>query len=181
MPDSSDAALVRRAQGGDVDAAGELYDRHNVPIFRYVRSRVYDNQLAEDLTGEIFTRMVARLPDYRLTGVPFRAWLYRIAHNLVVDHRRKEGRHTWVPLEYAEGLGEQGNTPASIVEQQLTLERVQEALAKLDTSQQEVVVLRFLVGLSLREVALTVDATVAAVKSLQYRGLVALRAELKGE
>ncbi len=179
MLGSSEASLVRRAQGGDVDAIGELYDRHHKHIFRYVWSRVHDNRAAEDLTGEIFTRMVISLADYRPMGVPFRAWLYRIAHNLVVDHYRKESGHVWVPLDHAENLSEEGNSPALIVERQLTAERVQRALAKLDPSQREVVVLRFLAGLSLREVALTLNKTVAAVKSLQHRGLVALRLALR--
>jgi RNA polymerase sigma-70 factor (ECF subfamily) len=161
-----------------MEAAGELYDRHNQHIFRYVWSRVGDQRSAEDLTGEVFSRMVAKLPNYHTTGVPFRAWLYRIAHNLVVDHHRKEGNHVLVPLNSAEDLYEEGNNPASVVEQQLTLERIQRALEKLDPSQQEVVVLRFLVGLPLQDVALTLDKTVASVKSLQYRGLIALRALL---
>ncbi len=162
-----------------MDAAGELYDRHNERIFRYVWSRVYDNQTAEDLTGEVFTRMVASLPAYCATGVPFQAWLYRIAHNLVVDHHRREGSRVLVPLQYAEGVHEEENSPASIVEDRLALEQIQRALASLDPSQQEVVVLRFLVGLPLKEVALALNKTVAAVKALQYRGLIALRAELR--
>ena len=104
MLDSKDADLVRRAQAGDVAAVGDLYDRHHKAIFRYVQSRVHGKDLAEDLTGEIFTRMVANLPDYRPMGVPFRAWLYRIAHNLVVDHYRKEGGQVLVPLDHADGL-----------------------------------------------------------------------------
>jgi RNA polymerase sigma-70 factor (ECF subfamily) len=179
--DASDASLVRRAQGGDVNAVGELYDRHHAHIFRYVWSRVHDGRSAEDLTGEVFTRMVTSLADYRPMGVPFRAWLYRIAHNLVVDHYRKESDHALVPLYHAEGLSGEENSPALIVEHRLTAERVQRALAKLDPSQREVVVLRFLVGLSLREVALTLGKTVAAVKSLQHRGLAALRVALKQE
>jgi RNA polymerase sigma-70 factor (ECF subfamily) len=159
-----------------MEAAGELYDRHNVHIFRYVRSRVHDAQTAEDLTGEIFLRMVANLPAYRSRGVPFRAWLYRIARNLVVDHHRAEGSQVVVPLQNAHDLSEEGNDPASTVEQELLLERVQRALDRLDPAQREVVVLRFLVGLPLREVALVLDTTVAAVKGLQYRGLIALRA-----
>jgi RNA polymerase sigma-70 factor (ECF subfamily) len=175
VPNSNDADLVKRAQGGDVNAVGELYDRHHESIFRYVQSRVYDRDLAEDLTGEIFTRMVTSLPGYRLRGIPFRAWLYRIARNLVVDHYRKESGRVSVPLYHAESTGEAASNPAWIVEHKLTLERVQRALARLDPSQQEVVVLRFLLGLSLREVALTLNKTVAAVKSLQHRGLKALR------
>ena len=181
MLEPSDADLVRCAHGGDVSAVGALYDRHHEPVFRYVWSRVRDNHLAEDLTGEIFTRMVVSLPDYCPTGVPFRSWLYRIAHNLVVDHYRKEGNRVLVPLYDAEEQGAEEDNPASIVERQLAVERVGRALARLDPTQREVVVLRFLVGLSLREAALALDKTVGAVKSLQHRGLVALRAALKQE
>ena len=181
MFDPSDADLVRRAHRGDVDAVGQLYDRHHEHIFRYVCSRVRDGHLAEDLTGEIFTRMVVSLPDYRLTGVPFRAWLYRIAHNLIVDHYRKESGRVLVPLHDAEGQSEDGDNPVSAVERRLTMEQVRRALDRLDPVQREVVTLRFLAGLSLREVALAVDRTVDAVKSLQHRGLTTLRAALKQE
>jgi RNA polymerase sigma-70 factor (ECF subfamily) len=125
--------------------------------------------------------MVVSLPAYCPTGAPFRSWLYRIAHNLVVDHYRKEGGHVLVPLAQAEGLSREGSNPAAIAEHHLAVERVHRALDILDPSQREVVALRFLAGLSLREVALTLDKTVAAVKSLQHRGLVALRAALKQE
>ena len=179
MPDVSDADLVRRAQGGDVNAIGELYDRHYTRIFRYLWSRVRDERLAEDLTGEVFSRMITHLSSYRSKGVPFQSWLYRIAHNLTVDHCRKEGQHHLVPLYYAEGLERGKRDPVSIVEGQLTAERVEKALCQIDPIQQEVVVLRFLAGLSLREVAATLNKTVAAIKSLQHRGLVALRAALE--
>ena len=179
MHDTNDTDLVGRAQQGDVSAIGQLYDRHHSRIFRYVWSRVSDRYLAEDLTGEVFTRMVVGLPEYRPTAVPFRAWLYRIAHNLVVDHYRKESHHIAVPLDHAEGHSGEGENPASIIERQITVERVHRALDRLDPSQREVVVLRFLVGLSLREVALALDKSVAAIKSLQHRGLAALRATLK--
>ena len=179
MVDPSDGDLVRRAHGGDVSAVGQLYDRHHERIFRYVRSRVSDSHLAEDLTGEVFTRMVISLPEYRPTVVPFRAWLYRIAHNLVVDHYRKESHQVSVPLYHAESQSGEAENPASIVERQITVERVYRALDRLAPSQREVVVLRFLVGLSLREVALTLGRSIAAIKSLQHRGLAALRAALK--
>lgn len=181
MLDSSDVDLVRRAQAGDVNAIGELYDRHQAHVFRYVWWRVHDHRSAEDLTGEIFARMVASLPDYRPTGVPFRAWLYRIAHNLVVDYYRKESGHALVSLDQVAGLSEEEDNPAAIAEHHLTVEQVQRALAGLDPSQREVVVLRFVVGLPLREVALTLGKTVVAVKSSQHRGLMALRAALKQE
>jgi RNA polymerase sigma-70 factor (ECF subfamily) len=160
-------------------AVGQLYDRHYTRIFRYLWSRLRDPQIAEDLTGEVFTRMVRDLPKYRSRGVPFQAWLYRIAHNLAVDHHRASRRHESVPLYYAEGLNAQEHDLTAEVERKLTVERVAAALEILDPVQQEVVVLRFLVGLSLREVAVALDRTVAAIKSLQHRGLVALRAALQ--
>ena len=176
---ANDADLVACAQGGDVDAVGELYDAHHEHIFRYVWSRVRDKQLAEDLTGEIFTRMVGNLAGYRPTEVPFRAWLYQIARNLIVDHYRKEDGRSSLPLSHAENLSGGGNHPGPIVEQKLVLERVQEALAQIDPLQREVILLRFAAGLPLQEVALSLDRTVAAVKSLQHRGLKSLRVALK--
>ncbi len=162
-----------------MDAIGQLYDAHHQSIFRFVWSRARDQQVAEDLTGEIFTRMVANLSNYQPTNVPFRAWLYRIARNLIVDYRRSENGRFPAPLEQAENLSGDGSEPGPIVEQRLTLEQVQAALARIDPIQQEVVVLRFVAGLSLSDVAHTLDKTVPAVKSLQHRGLTALRAALK--
>jgi RNA polymerase sigma-70 factor (ECF subfamily) len=179
VPGSSDADLVKRAQGGDVDAIGKLYDRHYMQIFRYVWSRVRSERQAEDLTGDVFVRMVTGLPNYRPTNVPFRAWLYRIARNLTIDHHRKTERRDLVPLYHAERVSGGENELSTIVEHRLTAERVGRALGALDPLQREVVTLRFLAGLSLREVAATVNKTVAAVKSLQHRGLAALRVALK--
>lgn len=179
MPDSSDIDLVKRAQGGDVNAIGDLYDRYHQRIFKYVWVRTRNTHLAEDLTGEIFTRMVKNLPHYQPRGVAFAAWLYRIAHNLVVDHYRKEDRRDLLPLFVAEEVQEDDRNPSAIVEEHLDVERLQVALDQIDESQREVIELRFLMGMSLKEVAQNLDRTVAAVKSLQHRGLKAMRAIMK--
>ncbi|MCP4423285.1 MAG: sigma-70 family RNA polymerase sigma factor [Chloroflexi bacterium] len=179
MVGTDDAQLVKRAQRGDVDAIGHLYDEHHQPIFRYVWSRARDQQLAEDLTGEIFTRMVANLSSYKPTNAPFRAWLYRIARNLLVDYHRSQNGRFPASLEQAKNLSDDGSEPGPIVERQLTLEQIQAALTRIDPAQQEVVVLRFVAGLSLADVAHALDKTVPAIKSLQHRGLTALRAALK--
>jgi RNA polymerase sigma-70 factor (ECF subfamily) len=178
VPESSDAELVERAQGGEVAAVGELYDRHHQDFFRFAWSRLGDRQAAEDLTGELFTRMVKNLPSYRLGDVPFRAWLYRIARNLVVDHYRKHGRYQQLSLTEAEGvISQDGHAPHPevVVEERLSLQQVHRALESIDETQREVVILRFIVGLSLKEAADMLDKSVPAVKSLQYRGLAALR------
>ena len=164
-----------------MDAIGALYDQHHERIFRYVWSRVGDRYLAEDLTGDVFARMLAALPDYTPTGLPFRAWLYRIAHNLLVDHFRKAGKYVAVPLDALDAQDPVGDDSISGVDRKLTLEHLNHALSQLDPAHREVVVLRFASGLSLREVALVLDKTEAAVKSLQHRGLAALRRALAPE
>ena len=181
MPDSDGLEVVTRAQGGDVDAIGALYDQHHDSIFRYVWSRVGDRHLAEDLTGDVFAQMLTALPNYRPSGTPFRGWLYRIAHNRLVDHFRKENLRARVPLDAIEDRRADDGDPTSTVEHRLDVERVQRALSHLDGSHREVVVLRFVCGLSLKEVALALDKSEAAIKSSQHRGLTALRQALAQE
>jgi RNA polymerase sigma-70 factor (ECF subfamily) len=174
----TDQDCVRRAQRGDLDAIGHLYDTHHQALFRYVWSRVGERALAEDLTGEVFMRMLGALPRYRASAAPFRAWLYQITRNLLVDHYRKTGNHLNIPLEQVEMVRSATLDLTTIVEQQLTLEGVQQALARLEATQREVVTLRFLSGLSLREVASVLGKSESAVKALQHRGLTGLRQAL---
>ena len=181
MPEPFDSELVAHAQRGEVNAIGALYDQHYQMIFRYLRARVEERQLAEDLTGEVFRRMLTGLPQYRPQGLPFRAWLFRIAHNLTIDYYRREGDYKAVPLETAENRPEGEADPASALEQKLMFENAYRALSELEQSQREVLALRFLGGLSLRETALALNKTEDAVKALQRRGLIALRLTLTEE
>jgi RNA polymerase sigma-70 factor (ECF subfamily) len=178
MHASSDAELVTRAQRGEVNAIGRLYDRHQESIFRYLWLRLDDRQLAEDLTGDVFMRMLDALPRYRMQGLPFRAWLYRIAHNLLVDYFRKMDHRAAVPLDAVEDQ-RADDDPDQTIEQILLTERLQIALLHLEPTQSEVLVLRFLAGLSLQETAQTLGKTEAAIKALQYRGLHGLRRALE--
>lgn len=175
----TDEELAKAAQKGSVEAVGQLYDRHREAIFRFTWSRLGNRQVAEDVTAEVFTRMVKALPDYKILNLPFQAWLYRIARNLIIDQYRRESHREMVPLEdVSQQLTMEQQSPITLVEQKLTWEQVQSALAGIDESQQEVLILRFLVGLPLLEVAQTMNRTVASVKTLQHRGLIALRAAL---
>jgi len=175
MDDRGELDLVTRAQGGDVDAIGTLYDQHHESIFRYLWLRVNDSKLAEDLTGDVFMRMLSALPRYQPIGVPFRAWLYRIAHNLLVDHWRKPN-----PLDPIEEESDDGD-PSLGVERKLLVVHMNRAMTQLEPNQHQVIVLRFVMGLSLQEVARAVGKTEGAVKSLQHRGLTALRRALEPE
>lgn len=165
--------LVARAQGGDLEAIGELYDQHHVSVLKYTWSRVGDRETAEDLTGEVFLRMVRALPKYRRTQIPFRAWLYRIARNLVIDHYRMQSDQASVPLEVAENTSNEGD-PARAVDRALKMEQLHGVLTSIEPSQHDVVVLRFLVGLSIRETAMALGKSEASVKAIQHRGLAAL-------
>jgi RNA polymerase sigma-70 factor (ECF subfamily) len=176
-----DAELIRRAQHGNSKAIGKLYDHHQPHIFRFVWSRVHHQQTAEDMTGEIFTRMITHLPNYRDSGLPFRAWLYRIARNLIVDHFRQQGERPPLPLDEAENMTENMENMDTLLQQKIIAASVQQALDLIDPEQCEVVVMRFLVGLPLKEVALSLNKSVPAVKSLQHRGLQALRVALQQE
>lgn len=171
----SEIDLIQRAQNGESKAVGELYMQHHEQIFRYIWSKVGDSHLAEDLTGEVFMRMVSRISTYRPAGVPFQAWLYRIARNLIIDHIRKTASTHSVALENIPLMQEPGANPSSIVETHVTMENLQKALNKIEQEQAEVIRLRFLVGLQVNEVAERLQKTPAAVKALQHRGLAALR------
>lgn len=175
----SDAQRVAAAQRGDMQALGALYDQHQDAIFRYLWARLGERPLAEDLTGEVFTRMLTALPNYR-PEAPFRAWLYRIARNLLFDHYRRQPRAP-LPLHSAEAHSAPDADPVTLAEATLTVERLHRALAALEENQRDVVTLRFLSGFSLQETAAALNKTEAAIKALQHRGLAALRLALSAE
>lgn len=176
----SDTVLVQRAQQGDRQALGALYDGYQLRIFRYVRVRIYDQHLAQDLTGEIFLHMMENLSKYRvMDGIPFSAWLYRLAHNHLINHFRKENSQVHEPLALLDELADGEDSPALVAEKRLELQRIRRALEQIDVSQREVVVLRFLLGMSIAEVAVALEKSIPAVKALQYRGILTLQALLK--
>lgn len=178
MASSSISDVITRAQSGDLDALGELFDLHHQAVFQYLRSRVNDHHLAEDLTGEVFKRMLTNLYQYRTRTQPFRAWLFRIAHNLMVDHFRREGKHLHPPLVEQEFPDDDEGNPVLKVEMNQAVEQVFQALAVLEPLQRDVLALRFLSGLSLQEVAFILNRTEDSIKAHQRRGLAALRIAL---
>jgi RNA polymerase sigma-70 factor (ECF subfamily) len=181
MKETDDMELVRQAQTGSVTAVGELYDRHRSRIFRYIHFKTGNKQVAQDLASEVFLRMVDHLSDFQPRGVPFSAWLYRIAQNLIIKQGQRASKHPNVPLVFADNVSQNGDNPAFVVERELEMEWVWQGLENLDESQREVIILRFITGLSLKETTEAVEKTVAAVKTLQHRGILTLQATLKYE
>ena len=164
--------LIRRAQEGDKQAIGELYRANVDVIYRYVWARVRDDSLAEDLTAQVFLKALEGLPNYRPSGKPFVAWLYRIAYARIVDHWRKLERRVEVPLE--ETLPAREPRPQELLEFEADWVMAMELLAQLTDDQQDVVILRFIGEMSLADIAQTVGKTVGATKALQYRALATL-------
>lgn len=178
QPSETPPELITRAQQGEAQAVGALYDQHHSALFRFVWARVGDPTLAEDLTGDVFMRMLTALPRYRPSAVPFRVWLYRIARNRLIDHYRQTRARPVVPLSAIETHNAPDSDLPLLVEQKLSAAEVQRALTQLPEAHSEVLALRFLAGLSVEETAATLGKTQAAVKAAQHRGLAALRRAL---
>ena len=170
MPDIdvATADLVRRAQAGDKEAVGELYRQQLPAIYRYVYFRVQDQAAAEDLTAEIFMRMLEALPKYEDRGLPFAAWLYRIAHDRVVDYHRRTALRQTLSLE--EPIVSDADTEATAMRSN-EAEALYAALDLLTDEQRLVLQLRFFEGLDVDETARIVGKTPGAVKALQFRAI----------
>jgi RNA polymerase sigma-70 factor, ECF subfamily len=173
MPDKINNALIARAQAGNAAAIGEIYELCQADLFRYLYYRVDDPASAEDLTAEVFLRVIKGLPAFRRNSVPFEAWIFKIAHNLTVDYYRRESvrNHT----EIDENLVDRDTGPEMAVEQRLSSQQLARALKELTDDQREVVILRFVLGMPIGQVAHTVEKSETAVKAAQRRGLQALR------
>lgn len=174
--------LIQRAQRGDADACAALYSRHHDAVYRYCYYRLGDAEMAQDLTAEVFVRMVEKLDSFRLRGRPLLAWLYTIARNLVTDAYRQNGRATHLPLEAAPDLNSDDKAALmQRVERRLEADCLAAAMRHLTEDQRQVILLKFMENLSNEAVARMLDKTEGAVKSLQHRALNALRRALEKE
>jgi len=170
---------VRGAQGGDVSAFAQLYEHFYDQIFRYVSFKVGSVHEAEDITEEVFLRMLESVSSFKFQGSPFSSWLFRIAHNLVVDYYRKSGRANVTDLDAA--LAVKGDNAADMDRQmdvELQMRQVDHAMRGLTDLQKEVISLRFAGGLSINETASAVGKKVNVVKALQHAGIKSLRRRL---
>ncbi|MBK8033773.1 MAG: sigma-70 family RNA polymerase sigma factor [Anaerolineae bacterium] len=173
-----DGELVDLARGGDKEAFGELYERYLEKIYNYVYYRTGNHHDAEDLTARVFTRAMAHIETYTERGVPFQAWLYRIAHNLVANWHRDRGRRKVIPLDefIASSLGSE--SPDHQAEDNEEREALLRAIRRLPEERQQLLMLKFVEHLSNAEIGDIMNRTEGAVKSLYHRTLIALRDEL---
>jgi RNA polymerase sigma-70 factor, ECF subfamily len=165
--------LIARAVQGDADAFGDLYERYLALIYRYVFYRVNDVAEAEDLTEQVFLKAWEALDHFRVRDVPFSAWLYRIAHNVVVDRHRTH--KATLPLDGQLILQDVASGPEDRLDWRETIESLAHALSQLSPIHQQVLTLRFISGFSHAETAQVLERSEEAVRVLQHRALGALR------
>ena len=173
-----EAELVRRAQSGDRDAFAALYRAYVQAIYRYMLVRLSNAQQAEDLTAEVFLRAVDGLPRYSNRGLPFGAWLFRIARDRLVDYYRQSARRPTLALE--DSLPSELPDPGAAAEGMALTQALSEALRQLTDEQRDVIQFRYMENWSLEETAQALNKSVNAIKALQHRALGALYRLLKG-
>jgi RNA polymerase sigma-70 factor (ECF subfamily) len=169
----SKRSLLRRVRALEEEAIGTVFDMYYPSIYRYVYHHVHHRPTAEDLAGEVFTRMLEQLVDGGGPDRNLKAWLYRVAYNLLVDNSRRQVHRDHEPL--AEQVLSLERDVDEQVHQNLLQEQAQAALDTLTPKQRTVIVLNFLEGWSNSEVARVMQTSVGAVKALQHRGLASMR------
>ena len=172
----ADAALVRAAQGGDARAFGELYERYRQPLYRYCLARSDSPHEAEDLVSDVFLKAMESLARYRDQGLPFIAFLYRVARNAAIDRSRKEKGSSLfeMTVEPRSAVDVEGDAARSI-----EMDAILGAMRKIKPEYREVILLRFVEGYSAADVAKLLDKAEKAIWNLQQRGLERLRHELR--
>lgn len=178
--DAEDAQLVAWAKE-DSAAFGELYTRYVKKIYNYVYYRTGNHHDAEDLTSRVFFRALAHIGNYTDRGVPFSAWLYRIAHNLVANWHRDRGRQKVVPLDDYVMSGVGDHAPEVIAESREEAEELLQSIRELPADRQQLLVLKFVERLSNAEIGAIMDRTEGAIKSLYHRTLLSLRGEMESD
>lgn len=176
--DFNEEDVLTRASQGDRDAFGQLYERYIDRIFNYVYYRTGNLHDAEDLTARVFQRAMNHIKNYTDRGVPFSAWLYRIAHNLVANWHRDRSRRQEIPINDVPILPSKGDHP----ERNLVHSQEQDALLRLirrlPSERQNLLILKFVENMSNAEIGAIMGRSEGAVKSLYHRTLLALRDQL---
>ncbi len=175
----SEEYLVQQAVSGNKEAFTQLYDRHFDRIYRYIYIKVRNQSEAEDLTQDVFMKALEAISSYKWRDLPFTSWLFRIAHNRVIDHVRKTSREKRASLDEAHAAS--AEDPVHIAEQEIEAQRLRATLERLPQAQREVAMLRFVAQLSIAEVAKMLGKSEGTIKALQFNATASLRKALSEE
>jgi RNA polymerase sigma-70 factor, ECF subfamily len=168
-------ATVDRARTGDQQALADLYDWYMPRVYRYVVARIGNTAEAEDLTEEVFLKMLGGISSFRWREVPFSSWIFRIAHNCIATHYRKSAQRGGATAELSEDMVDGRPDLATAVEERITMEEVRRASALLPDAQREVIALRFAVGLSIADTAKALGKREGNIKALQHKAVAKLQ------
>ncbi|GAP20596.1 sigma-70 family RNA polymerase sigma factor [Leptolinea tardivitalis] len=180
MADLNEEEVLQQAIQGDAEAFSHLYERYVNRIYSYIYYRTGNTTDAEDLTARVFQRAMGRITHYSDKGVPFSAWLYRIAHNLVANWHRDNSRRQEVALDDQPNLVMTGEHPEKQVVYDQEVEKLISVIRRLSPERQQLIVLKFVQQLSNAEIALIMSKSEGAIKSLYHRTLLELRTEVNG-
>jgi len=167
---------VARARLGNPAAIGDLYDFFADRVYRFVLVRVRSPADAEDLLQHVFVKVIESLPRYEERGLPFAAWLFRIARNAVIDHERTGRDHASLDESFERPDGRRG--PEALAEAAFERAALRSAIGRLTAEQRDVITYRFFAGLTPRETGLLMDRQEGAIRALQFRAIQALRESL---
>lgn len=178
VPPHVERQTVDRARAGDQQALADLYDWYMPRVYRYAMARTGNVAEAEDLTEEVFLKVLGAIGDFHWRDVPFSSWIFRIAHNLVITHFRRMAQRGGPTAALSDEMIDWRAGPAAVVEERITLEEVRRATEDLPEAQREVIALRFAVGLSIAETAKALGKNEGNVKALQHKAVAKLQKAL---
>ncbi len=173
--------LINRAKSGESKAFGELYDKHLSAIYRYIFLRVGGRKAdAEDLAHQVFLSAWQNIKNYEFRGFPFSSWLYRIAHNALIDHYRTEKIHLDID-KVPESILVDSENLEGVIDQNFELEKVKVVLQKLEPDQQNVLIMKFVNDLSNKEIAEVLEKSEGAIRVIQHRAIKRIKSLLSAQ
>ena len=175
-----DKALVALARE-DKEAFGELYERYLPKMYNYTYYRTGNAHDAEDLTSRVFSRALSHIDSFEDRGVPFQAWLYRIAHNLVANWHRDQSRRKIIALDEYVVQSLASEAPDHVAEAAEEQQELLRAVRRLPEDRQQLLLLKFIEKLSNAEIGEIMGRTEGAIKSLYHRTLLALREDMQNQ
>ena len=170
--DRADAQLLTQLSNLDSEALTQVYNQFHTPLYRYIAFHVNEVQVAEDLTSEVFTRLLVALKNGNAPRNSVKQWLFGVARHVVNDHYRQKSR--WKLTRLTDFLSSSAESPDQKISQKMDNDQLRQQLEKLNKNQRHVLALRFGYGMSIREVANLLEKSEGAVKMLQVRALAAL-------
>jgi len=175
---SQDESLLVAQAKDDLEAFGLLYEKYVQKIYNYVYYRTSNHHEAEDMTARTFQRAMRHISNYEQRGVPFSAWLYRIAHNVVANWHRDRSRRKVIALDELVAYHQHRPSPEGLVEEDEERRELLEVIHRLPANRQELLILKFVEGMSNATIGEIMGRSEGAIKSLYHRTLVALRKKM---